>query len=127
MKMNFGTVVISAGLCGLFSFILLAVSIATDYWYIIDVDKGTNSSLEYSSSHSGLWRIYEGKMLNTHNLHSVLCQLYCAAAVHIYILPIFVYIQTHFSLYTDICIDIYIRLNTITFVHGHINLTCSDI
>ncbi|XP_048017760.1 transmembrane protein 235-like [Megalobrama amblycephala] len=59
MKMNFGTVVISAGLCGLLSFILLAVSIATDYWYIIDVDEGKNSSLEYSSSHSGLWRIYE--------------------------------------------------------------------
>ncbi len=62
MKMNFGTVVISAGLCGLLSFILLAVSISTKYWYIIDVDEGKNSSLEYSSSHSGLWRIYEGKI-----------------------------------------------------------------
>uniref|UniRef100_A0A671MC24 Transmembrane protein 235 n=1 Tax=Sinocyclocheilus anshuiensis TaxID=1608454 RepID=A0A671MC24_9TELE len=59
MKMNFGTVVISAGLCGLLSFILLAVSIGTEYWYIIDVDEGKNSSLEYSSSHSGLWRIHE--------------------------------------------------------------------
>ncbi|XP_026056513.1 transmembrane protein 235-like [Carassius auratus] len=57
--MNFGTVVISAGLCGLLSFILLALSIGTEYWYIIDVDEGKNSSLEYSSSHSGLWRIYE--------------------------------------------------------------------
>uniref|UniRef100_A0A671PPA6 Transmembrane protein 235 n=1 Tax=Sinocyclocheilus anshuiensis TaxID=1608454 RepID=A0A671PPA6_9TELE len=63
--MNFGTVVISAGLCGLLSFILLALSIGTEYWYIIDVDEGKNSSLEYSSSHSGLWRIYEGKMVNT--------------------------------------------------------------
>lgn len=62
MKMNFGTVVISAGLCGLLSFILLAVSIGTEYWYIIDVDEGKNTSLEYSSSHSGLWRIYEGKI-----------------------------------------------------------------
>uniref|UniRef100_A0A8C1BH00 Transmembrane protein 235 n=1 Tax=Cyprinus carpio carpio TaxID=630221 RepID=A0A8C1BH00_CYPCA len=68
MKMNFGTVVISAGLCGLLSFILLALSIGTEYWYIIDVDEGKNSSLEYSSSHSGLWRIYEGKMVNTDNL-----------------------------------------------------------
>ncbi|XP_043090669.1 transmembrane protein 235-like [Puntigrus tetrazona] len=59
MKMNFGTVVISAGLCGLLSFILLAVSIATEYWYIIEVDDEKNSSLDYSSSHSGLWRIYE--------------------------------------------------------------------
>uniref|UniRef100_A0A673GJ68 Transmembrane protein 235 n=1 Tax=Sinocyclocheilus rhinocerous TaxID=307959 RepID=A0A673GJ68_9TELE len=44
--MNFGSVVISAGLCGLLSFILLAVSIGTEYWYIIDVDEGKNSSLE---------------------------------------------------------------------------------
>jgi len=102
MKMNFGTVVISAGLCGLLSFILLAVSIATDYWYIIDVDKGTNSSLEYSSSHSGLWRIYEGKMLNTHNLRSVLCLiLLCSFCTHFYS-SINVHIQTHFSLYSDI-------------------------
>uniref|UniRef100_A0A673LWJ1 Transmembrane protein 235 n=1 Tax=Sinocyclocheilus rhinocerous TaxID=307959 RepID=A0A673LWJ1_9TELE len=67
--MNFGTVVISAGLCGLLSFILLALSIGTEYWYIIDVDEGKNSSLEYSSSHSGLWRIYEGKIVNTDNLN----------------------------------------------------------
>uniref|UniRef100_A0A673M1K0 Transmembrane protein 235 n=1 Tax=Sinocyclocheilus rhinocerous TaxID=307959 RepID=A0A673M1K0_9TELE len=62
-------VVISAGLCGLLSFILLALSIGTEYWYIIDVDEGKNSSLEYSSSHSGLWRIYEGKIVNTDNLN----------------------------------------------------------
>uniref|UniRef100_A0A8C1DXC7 Uncharacterized protein n=1 Tax=Cyprinus carpio carpio TaxID=630221 RepID=A0A8C1DXC7_CYPCA len=68
MKMNFGTVVISAGLCGLLSFILLAVSIGTEYWYIIDVDEGKNSSLEYSSSHSGLWRIYEGQNGSYHDI-----------------------------------------------------------
>ncbi|KAK7174145.1 hypothetical protein R3I93_001358 [Phoxinus phoxinus] len=68
MKMNFGTVVISAGLCGLLSFILLAVSIGTEYWYIIDVDEGKNSSLEYSSSHSGLWRIYEGENGSYHDI-----------------------------------------------------------
>uniref|UniRef100_A0A8C1YEV0 Transmembrane protein 235 n=1 Tax=Cyprinus carpio TaxID=7962 RepID=A0A8C1YEV0_CYPCA len=75
MKMNFGTVVISAGLCGLLSFILLAVSIGTEYWYIIDVDEGKNSSLEYSSSHSGLWRIYEGKITTQTNsfLHVPVC------------------------------------------------------
>ncbi|XP_077086784.1 transmembrane protein 235 [Siphateles boraxobius] len=66
--MNFGTVVISAGLCGLLSFILLAVSIGTEYWYIIDVDEGKNSSLEYSSSHSGLWRIYEGENGSYHDI-----------------------------------------------------------
>ncbi|XP_016379726.1 transmembrane protein 235-like [Sinocyclocheilus rhinocerous] len=68
MKMNFGTVVISAGLCGLLSFILLALSIGTEYWYIIDVDEGKNSSLEYSSSHSGLWRIYEGQNGSYHDI-----------------------------------------------------------
>uniref|UniRef100_A0A8C2EZA6 Transmembrane protein 235 n=1 Tax=Cyprinus carpio TaxID=7962 RepID=A0A8C2EZA6_CYPCA len=69
-------VVISAGLCGLLSFILLALSIGTEYWYIIDVDEGKNSSLEYSSSHSGLWRIYEGKMVNTDNLSFFYVRLY---------------------------------------------------
>lgn len=68
MKMNFGSVVVAAGLCGLMSFILLAVSIATEYWYIIDVDEGKNSSLEYSSSHSGLWRIYEGPNGSYHDI-----------------------------------------------------------
>ncbi|XP_016089420.1 transmembrane protein 235 [Sinocyclocheilus grahami] len=68
MKMNFGTVVISAGLCGLLSFILLALSIGTEYWYIIDVDEGKNSSLEYSSSHSGLWRIYEEQNGSYHDI-----------------------------------------------------------
>lgn len=82
MKMNFGTVVISAGLCGLLSFILLALSIGTEYWYIIDVDEGKNSSLEYSSSHSGLWRIYEGKMVNTDNLSFFYVRL-CAPFAHI--------------------------------------------
>ncbi|XP_051995385.1 transmembrane protein 235-like [Xyrauchen texanus] len=66
--MNFGTVVITAGLCGLLSFILLAVSIGTEYWYIIDVDEEKNSSLEYSSSHSGLWRIYEGPNGSFHDI-----------------------------------------------------------
>lgn len=98
--MNFGTVVISAGLCGLLSFILLAVSIGSEYWYIIDVDEGKNS--EYSSSHSGLWRIYEGKMLNTHNLSSVLCLvLLCRCCTHLYSSNN-VYIQTYFSLNTNI-------------------------
>ncbi|XP_073790194.1 transmembrane protein 235-like isoform X2 [Danio rerio] len=68
MKMNFGSAVVAAGLCGLMSFILLAVSIATEYWYIIDVDEGKNSSLEYSSSHSGLWRIYEGPNGSYHDI-----------------------------------------------------------
>lgn len=59
--MSFGVVVISAGLLGLLSFILLAVAVGTEYWYIIDADRVINSSWHFASSHSGLWRTYEGE------------------------------------------------------------------
>ncbi|XP_072414827.1 transmembrane protein 235 isoform X1 [Chiloscyllium punctatum] len=63
-KMSVGTVCVTAGLTGLSSFVFLAVAIGTDYWYIIDV---SNSRYNYGehwedlNSHSGLWRICEGK------------------------------------------------------------------
>ncbi|XP_057673221.1 transmembrane protein 235-like [Corythoichthys intestinalis] len=57
--MRYGLVVLSAGFSGLLSFCLLAVSIGTDYWYIIDVNK-PNYDSEELSSYSGLWRINEG-------------------------------------------------------------------
>uniref|UniRef100_A0AAR2ITK9 Transmembrane protein 235 n=1 Tax=Pygocentrus nattereri TaxID=42514 RepID=A0AAR2ITK9_PYGNA len=57
--MNFGAVVVAAGLSGLLSFAFLAVAIGSEYWYIIDVDKASNSTWQFSSSHSGLWRTYE--------------------------------------------------------------------
>ncbi|XP_035386880.1 transmembrane protein 235 isoform X2 [Electrophorus electricus] len=57
--MNFGTLVIAAGIFGLLSFTCLAVAIGSEYWYIIDVDEVFNSTWEFTSSHSGLWRIYE--------------------------------------------------------------------
>nr|XP_057906130.1 transmembrane protein 235-like [Doryrhamphus excisus] len=55
--MRYGLVVLSAGFTGLLSFSLLAVSIGTDYWYIIDVNKPNSEDL---SSYSGLWTINEG-------------------------------------------------------------------
>ncbi|XP_077353115.1 transmembrane protein 235-like isoform X1 [Festucalex cinctus] len=57
--MRYGLVVLSAGFSGLLSFCFLAVSIGTDYWYIIDVNK-PNYTGEELSSYSGLWRINEG-------------------------------------------------------------------
>ncbi|XP_035386879.1 transmembrane protein 235 isoform X1 [Electrophorus electricus] len=66
--MNFGTLVIAAGIFGLLSFTCLAVAIGSEYWYIIDVDEVFNSTWEFTSSHSGLWRIYEEKNGNYHDL-----------------------------------------------------------
>ncbi|XP_045068676.1 transmembrane protein 235 isoform X3 [Coregonus clupeaformis] len=59
--MKYGMVVITAGFSGLLSFSFLAVAIGSDYWYIIDVNSANLSDLEDLSSHSGLWRIREGK------------------------------------------------------------------
>ncbi|XP_037112786.1 transmembrane protein 235-like [Syngnathus acus] len=58
--MRYGLVVLSAGFSGLLSFCCLAVSIGTDYWYIIDVNKPNYTDSEDLSSYSGLWRINEG-------------------------------------------------------------------
>ncbi|KAK2829279.1 hypothetical protein Q7C36_017269 [Tachysurus vachellii] len=66
--MSFGMVVISAGLLGLLSFTLLALAVGTEYWYIIDADQVINSSWHFTSSHSGLWRIYEGKNGSFHDI-----------------------------------------------------------
>ncbi|KAM9457488.1 transmembrane protein 235 [Clarias gariepinus] len=66
--MRFGVLVISAGFLGLFSFTLLAVAVGTEYWYIIDADHVINSSWHFASSHSGLWRIYEGKNGSFHDI-----------------------------------------------------------
>ncbi|XP_055509841.1 transmembrane protein 235-like [Leucoraja erinacea] len=62
--MTLGTVCVTAGLTGLLSFVFLTVAIATDYWYIIDVsDSGYDygKGWEDLNSHSGLWRICEGR------------------------------------------------------------------
>ncbi|XP_047428000.1 transmembrane protein 235-like isoform X1 [Mugil cephalus] len=59
--MKYGSVVLTAGFTGLLSFCLLAVAIGTDYWYIIDVNKPNYTGPDDLSSHSGLWRINEGK------------------------------------------------------------------
>lgn len=64
--MRYGVVVISAGFTGLLSFSLLAVAIGTDYWYIIDVNKPNYTGSDDLSSHSGLWRINEGRLSNNY-------------------------------------------------------------
>ncbi|XP_062841095.1 transmembrane protein 235-like [Trichomycterus rosablanca] len=66
--MSFGLLVIMAGLFGLLSFSLLAVAVGTEYWYIIDADQVVNSSWHFASSHSGLWRIYEGANGSYHDI-----------------------------------------------------------
>uniref|UniRef100_A0A3B5A9N3 Transmembrane protein 235-like n=1 Tax=Stegastes partitus TaxID=144197 RepID=A0A3B5A9N3_9TELE len=63
MKVTFGSLVIAAGMCGLLSFAVLATSLATDYWYIIEMNPMNASDFEDISSHSGLWRIHEGTEL----------------------------------------------------------------
>uniref|UniRef100_A0A4W3K835 Transmembrane protein 235b n=1 Tax=Callorhinchus milii TaxID=7868 RepID=A0A4W3K835_CALMI len=62
--MNVGAVCVIAGCAGLLSFVFLAVAIGTDYWYVIDVSKSkynTEKESDDLSSHSGLWRICQGK------------------------------------------------------------------
>ncbi|XP_053708850.1 transmembrane protein 235-like [Synchiropus splendidus] len=58
--MRYELVVLAAGICGLLCFGVLAVSIGTDYWYMIDVNKPNCTVCGELSSHSGLWRINEG-------------------------------------------------------------------
>ncbi|XP_046894775.1 transmembrane protein 235-like [Hypomesus transpacificus] len=67
--MRYGVVILVAGFTGLLSFALLAVAIGSEYWYIIDV-KPNHPDFEDLSSHSGLWRIYEGKNASSHLIHS---------------------------------------------------------
>ncbi|KPP71230.1 hypothetical protein Z043_109883 [Scleropages formosus] len=70
--MNFGIVISSAGATALLSFCFLAAAIGSDYWYIIEVDKANCTHSEDLDSHSGLWRIYEGKNASSYFIHSFL-------------------------------------------------------
>ncbi|XP_061079260.1 transmembrane protein 235-like [Conger conger] len=67
--MNFGTVVVIAGFSGLFSFGFLAAAIGSDYWYIIKVNQENLTYSEDLDSHSGLWRINEGKNASSYFIH----------------------------------------------------------
>lgn len=62
MKVTFGALVITAGVCGVLSFAFLATSLGTDYWYIIEMNTMNTTEFEDMSSHSGLWRINEGRL-----------------------------------------------------------------
>lgn len=52
-----------AWLGALLSFALLAAAVASDYWYVLEVADAGNSTGRAArlSSHSGLWRVCEGK------------------------------------------------------------------
>ncbi|XP_035253345.1 transmembrane protein 235-like [Anguilla anguilla] len=69
LRMNFGTVVVIAGFSGVFSFGFLAAAIGSDYWYIIKVNQENITNSEDLDSHSGLWRINEGKNSSSHFIH----------------------------------------------------------
>uniref|UniRef100_A0A668AGA9 Transmembrane protein 235 n=1 Tax=Myripristis murdjan TaxID=586833 RepID=A0A668AGA9_9TELE len=65
MRITFGSLVITAGICGILSFALLAAAIGSQYWYIIEINPLNTSDVEDMNSHSGLWRTSEG-------MHSVI-------------------------------------------------------
>ncbi|XP_037610242.1 transmembrane protein 235 [Sebastes umbrosus] len=70
MKVTFGALVITAGICGLLSFGSLAASLGTEYWYIIQMNPLNMSDFEDMSSHSGLWSIHEGGKMNADSIGS---------------------------------------------------------
>ncbi|XP_004080266.2 transmembrane protein 235-like isoform X4 [Oryzias latipes] len=70
MKVSFGALVISAGICGILSFAFLASSLGTDYWYIIETNPQNATDFEDLTSHSGLWRINEGGRTQTDSVDS---------------------------------------------------------
>lgn len=70
MKVTFGAVVITAGVCGILSFAFLATSLGTDYWYIIEMNPMNVTDFEDMSSHSGLWRINQGGKMQADSIDS---------------------------------------------------------
>ncbi|MBN3307582.1 TM235 protein, partial [Amia calva] len=60
-EMNFGAVVVLAGLTGLLSFSLLAAALGSEHWYLVEVRGENGTRAEELGSHSGLWRTCEGK------------------------------------------------------------------
>lgn len=65
MRLSYGTTVVTAGIAGIVSFGLLAAAIGSEYWYIIEVNRPNETDSKDLNSHSGLWRIYEGKLKDT--------------------------------------------------------------
>ncbi|XP_054455442.1 transmembrane protein 235 [Anoplopoma fimbria] len=66
MKVTFGSLVITAGVCGILSFAFLATSLGTEYWYVIE----NISDFEDASYHSGLWSTNEGVKNNADAVES---------------------------------------------------------
>uniref|UniRef100_A0A3Q1ICY1 Uncharacterized protein n=1 Tax=Anabas testudineus TaxID=64144 RepID=A0A3Q1ICY1_ANATE len=82
MKVRFGSLVITAGICGILSFAFLATSLGTEYWYIIEMNPMNMTDIEDMSSHSGLWSINEGRLFHH------LCPLLHAVVDKMVILPL---------------------------------------
>ncbi|XP_035524179.1 transmembrane protein 235 [Morone saxatilis] len=70
MKVTFGCLVVTAGICGILSFAFLATSLGTEYWYIIEMNPMNMSDFEDMSSHSGLWSINEGGKMTADSIDS---------------------------------------------------------
>ncbi|XP_039991463.1 transmembrane protein 235 [Xiphias gladius] len=70
MMVTFGSVVITAGICGILSFAFLATSLGTEFWYIIEMNPMNMSDFEDMSSHSGLWSINEGGKITADSIDS---------------------------------------------------------
>ncbi|KAF3704597.1 Transmembrane protein 235 Claudin-27 Precursor [Channa argus] len=70
MKVSFGSLVITAGICGILSFAFLSTSLGTEYWYIIEMNPSNMSDIEDMSSHSGLWSINEDGKTNADSIDS---------------------------------------------------------
>ncbi|XP_029312741.1 transmembrane protein 235 [Cottoperca gobio] len=70
MKVTLGSLVITAGICGLLSFALLATSLGTEYWYIIEMNPMNVSDFDDLSSHSGLWNTHEGGKMSVDSFDS---------------------------------------------------------
>ncbi|XP_030255462.1 transmembrane protein 235 [Sparus aurata] len=72
MKVTFGSLVITAGICGLLSFAFLATSLGTDYWYIIDMNPMNTSDYEdIVPPHSGLWSTNKGGKVQADSIESI--------------------------------------------------------
>ncbi|XP_078506887.1 transmembrane protein 235 [Lissotriton helveticus] len=62
LRPSVGVLFVVAGVSGMFSFSFLAAAIGTDYWYLLEVAQvGNGSRWEELDSHSGLWRVCEGR------------------------------------------------------------------
>ncbi|KAM9715411.1 transmembrane protein 235 [Menidia menidia] len=63
MRVSFGALAITAGICGILSFGFLATSLGTDHWYVIEMNPVNASDFEDISFRAGLWSVHEGEKI----------------------------------------------------------------